>query len=123
MNNTSLSGLLRGAQTRHDDCGISWQSHKLPVENCEKNDRLMKLAAELIGAALSATRAKDAFDGLGTMMHGADQKQHRLVARVAPPCQYRNPRIDGPVVGQDDMEQRKEWLDTIARESERLGLD
>ncbi len=95
MNNTSLSGLLRGAQTRHDDCGISWQSHKLPVENCEKNDRLMKLAAELIGAALSATRAK----------------------------QYRNPRIDGPVVGQDDMEQRKEWLDIIARESERLQND
>ena len=30
MNNTSLSGLLRGVQSRHDDCGISWGSHKIP---------------------------------------------------------------------------------------------
>jgi hypothetical protein len=82
MKNTSLSGLLRGVQSRHDDCGISWGAHKIP-----------------------------------------NSKPIHIVKWGSPPFQYRNPRIDGPVVGQDDMEQRKEWLDTIARESERLGLD
>ena len=82
MNNTSLSGLLRGVQSRHDDCGISWGSHKIP-----------------------------------------DDGQSHLVKIGYPPFQYRNPRIYGPIADPSEMEQRKEWLDTIARESGRIGLD
>ncbi len=82
MHNTSLSGLLRGVQSRHDDCGISWGSHKIP-----------------------------------------DDGQSHLVKIGYPPFQYRNPRIYGPFADQNEMDQRNEWLDIIARESERIGLE
>ncbi len=80
MHNTSLSGLLRGVQSRHDDCGISWGAHKIP-----------------------------------------NSKPIHLVKWGSPPFKYRNPRIDGPVVDQDDMDKRTEWLDIIAIESDRRG--
>lgn len=119
MNNTSLSGLLRGVQSRHDDCGISWDSHKARSENEVKTN----FASGLISAASSFVRAKQAFSELFQLLNDLEIKQHKSVNGGDLPYQYRNPRIDGPVVDQDDMDQRTEWLDIIARESERLGLD
>ena len=119
MHNTSLSGLLRGVQSRHDDCGISWEAHKAQSDNEVKNN----FTKGIIAAASASVRAKQAFAELPQLLDDLDRKQRQAIKCGYPPFQYRNPRIDGPVVGQDDMEQRKEWLDTIARESERLGLD
>ena len=123
MHNTSLSGLLRGVQSRHDDCGISWKSHKLNYSNSNAKSiaRLKKIVCYLEDM-LQRQRA-DEIKYIKRVAESARFDQNHLVKWGSPPFQYRNPRIDGPVVGQDDMEQRKEWLDTIARESERLGLD
>lgn len=41
MHNTSLSGLLRGAQSRHDDCGISWGSHGSTRSNDDDNAKVI----------------------------------------------------------------------------------
>lgn len=109
MHNTSLSGLLRGVQSRHDDCGISWGSHKIP-DSKPSHTISVNFDVEHFGK-------QRCLDGIAAAIRSITVKWG------SPPFQYLNPRIDGPVVGQDDMEQRKEWLDTIARESERLGLD
>ena len=117
--NTSLSGLLRGVQSRHDDCGISWETHKAQSENEAKTN----FTDGLITAASAFVRAKQAFVELSQLLNDLDRKQRQAIKWGSPPFQYRNPRIYGPVANQDEMDQRKEWLDTIARESERLGLD
>ena len=41
MHNTSLSGLLRGVQRRHDDCGISWESHGSTRINDDENAKVI----------------------------------------------------------------------------------
>ena len=128
MHNTSLSGLLRGVQSRHDDCGISWETHKAQSENEAKTN----FTDGLITAASAFVRAKQAFVELSQLLNDLDRKQRQAIKCGSPPFQYkcgsppfqyRNPRIDGPVADQDDMDKRTEWLDIIARESERLQND
>ena len=123
MHNTSLSGLLRGVQSRHDDCGISWESHKMKeINDNNKSISHLKKIVDYLEDMFQRQR-NDEIKYIKRVAESARFDQNHLVKWGSPPFQYRNPRIDGPVVGQDDMEQRKEWLDTIARESERLGLD
>lgn len=102
MNNTSLSGLLRGVQNRYDDCGISWDSHKARSENEVKTN----FTKGIITAASAFVRAKQVFVELSKSLNDLDLK----------------PRIDGPVVDQDEMDKRAEWLDIIARDYDRIVI-
>ncbi len=118
MHNTSLSGLLRGAQSRHDDCGISWASHEPTRSNDDDNAKAIAHLEKLC----HEKRRKD-IEYIKRVAESAKFDPIHIIKWGYPPFQYRNPRIYGPVVDQDEMDQRNEWLDTIARESERLGLD
>lgn len=150
MHNTSLSGLLRGVQSRHDDCGISWVSHEPTRSNDDDNAKVIahleKLchekrradiecikrvaaSANNLGGGLEhfGKQMQKCLDGVATAISRIPElrraSQSHIVKWGSPPFQYRNPRIDGPVANQDEMDQRKEWLDIIARESERLQDD
>lgn len=118
MHNTSLSGLLRGAQSRHDDCGISWASHEPTRSNDDDN---AKVIAHL--EKLCHEKRRVDIECIKRVAESARFDKNHLVKWGSPPFQYRNPRIDGPVANQDDMDKRTEWLDIIARESERLQND
>lgn len=118
MNNTSLSGLLRGVQNRYDDCGISWDSHKARSENEVKTN----FTKGIITAASAFVRAKQVFVELSKSLNDLDLKQRQAIKWGSPPFQYRNPRIDGPVVDQDEMDKRAEWLDIIARDYDRIVI-
>lgn len=100
MNNTSLSGLLRGAQSRHDDCGISWVSHKAPYSN-PSHTISVNFDVEHFGKQM-----KKCLDGIATAISRIPELRS---------VKYRSPRIDGPVADQDEMGQRKGWLDVIVR--------
>lgn len=118
MHNTSLSGLLRGVQSRHDDCGISWESHEPTRSNDDDNAKVIAHLEKLC----HEKRRKD-IEYIKRVATSARFDKNHLVKWGSPPFQYRNPRIYGPVADQDEMDQRKEWLDIIARESERLEID
>ena len=119
MKNTSLSGLLRGVQSRHDDCGISWGSHKI-LDSKPSHTISVHFDVEHFGKQMQRC-----LDGVAAAIRSIPElrSDSHIVKWGSPPYQYRNPRIDGPVVDQDEMDQRKEWLDIIARESERLQND
>lgn len=87
------------------------------------NPSLISKRSSNISKGMFQRQRNDEIKYIKRVAESARFYQNHLVKWGSPPYQYRNPRIDGPVVDQDEMDQRKEWLDTIARESERLGLD
>ena len=59
MHNTSLSGLLRGVQNRHDDCGISWKSHKMKeINDNNKSISHLKKIVEYLEKYVSETEKR-----------------------------------------------------------------